>query len=149
VAGVTRGVIYPNEIDRIVRAPGGPVGVVVRRLALDIAANAEEIAKNELGRRDPADAPRSGRYARSFSVKVDTHASGFQYVVANKAPYAAILEFGSRPHEIKARKAKYLRFRSRTDGQWRVVKAVSHPGQAIPYNIMRRATEKAIRTFKR
>lgn len=145
----TRAVIFPNEIDRIIRKPGGPVGVVIRRFSLDIAKNAEEIARRELGNKHPSDAPRTGRYARSFSVTVETNPAGYQYVVANKAPYAAVLELGSKAHQIKPRRAKYLRFRSRRDGQMKTVKVVNHPGQKIGYFIMQRATAQAIRTFRR
>lgn len=145
----TRAVIYPNEIDRIIRKPGGPVGVVIRRFSLDIAKNAEDIARAELGGRHPSDAPRTGRYARSFSVKVEPNAGGYQFVVANKAPYAAVLELGSKPHPIKARRAKYLRFRSRKDGMMKTVKVVNHPGQKIGYFILHRATAKAVRDFRR
>lgn len=144
-----RPIIYPNEIDRIVRKPGGPVGVVVRRLSLNIAANAEQIAQRELGNRHPSDARRTGRYARSFTVKVENHPSGFQFVVANKTPYSAVLELGSQPHQIKARRAKVLRFRSRKDGQMKSVKVVSHPGQKLGYNILRRAMTKAISDYPR
>jgi hypothetical protein len=149
VETTVRSVIYPNEIDRIIRKPGGPVGVVIRRFSLDIAKNAEDIARAELGNRHPSDAPRTGRYARSFSVKVETNPNGYQFVVANNAKQAAVLELGSQAHTIKPRRAKYLRFRSRKDGQMKTVKVVNHPGQKIGYFIMRRATAQAVRNFRR
>ena len=149
MATTSRAVIYPNEIDCIIRKPGGPVGVVIRRFSLDIAKNAEDIARAELGNKHPSDSPRTGRYARSFSVKVEANPAGYQFVVANKTPYAAVLELGSKAHQIKARRAKVLRFRSRKDGQMKSVKVVNHPGQKIGYFIMQRATAQAIRNFRR
>jgi len=135
-----RSVIYPNEIDRILKKPGGPVGVEVRRACLAIADEGEQIARRELGNRHPADAPRTGRYARSFAVKVETDpVAGFAYRVENTAAYAAVLELGARPHEIKARRARFLRFRSRKTGQWVTVKAVNHPGLPKGYAILQRA----------
>lgn len=143
--GLTRPVIYPNEINRILRMPGGPIGKSVRKLSLDIAAEGERLARAELGNKSPHDKQRSGRYARSFRVTVKTNTvQGFEFEVANTAAYAGVLEEGSRPHQIKARRAKYLRFKDR-QGIWRRVKAVSHPGQRNGYHILWRATEKAVK----
>lgn len=143
---VSRGVIYPNEIDRILKMPGGPPGVAIRRISLNIAAEAEKIAKQELGNRHPADAKRSGRYAKAFRVDVTRNVTtGYEFEVSNKTPYAATLEFGSVPHEIRAKKAKFLRFRSRKDGQWRRVKVVQHPGQTKGYFILTRAMQRVVR----
>lgn len=152
-AQVVRTAIYPTEITRILKMPGGPVGVELRKAALASAAIAEQIARRELGNRHPADAPRSGRYERSFEVKVENYPAdnvGFVFVVRNRAPYSAVLEYGSRPHRIYARGAfqrppKFLRFRSRRDGQWRVVRFVNHPGQKFGYYILRRGVNMALR----
>lgn len=141
-----RTVIYPNEIDRILRMPGGPIGVQVRRLSLNIAEEAESIARTELGNRSPYDQPRTGRYARSFRVEVERNdRTGYEFVVSNKTPYAATLEEGSVPHPISARRVKWLRFRDRRDGQWRTVKVVSHPGQRTGYAILKRGMQIAVR----
>jgi hypothetical protein len=156
---VVRTAIYPTEITRILKMPGGPVGVEIRRFALGAAAIAEASARRELGNRHPADAPRSGRYARSFEVKVENYPAdniGFQYVIRNRAPYSAVLEFGSRRHDIYAKRvyggkgkgAKLLRFRSRKDGQWRAVFAVDHPGQRTGYYILWRAVNAALSIFR-
>jgi len=42
------------------------------------------------------------------------------------AKYASAVEFGSRPHIIKPKKGKYLKFKIK--GQWVQVTSVSHPG---------------------
>lgn len=154
---VVRTAIYPTEITRILKAPGGPVGVEIRRFALTAAAIAEQSARRELGNRHPSDAPRSGRYARSFEVKVENYPAdsiGFQYVIRNRAKYSEVLEYGSRPHRIYAKGAfqrkntKFLRFRSRTDGQWRMVRYVNHPGQRTGYYILWRAVNAAMSIFR-
>ena len=145
MATITRAIVYPAEIDRILRMPGGPVGVSIRRLSLDIAKEAETIARRELGNRHASDAKRTGNYARRFRVEVARVAGGFEFIISNNAKYAAVLEEGSKPHEIKAKKAKYLRFRSRRTGQMVTVKVVNHPGQKTGYFILRRATEIAVR----
>lgn len=141
---ITRAVVYPNEIDRIMKMPGGPVGVRVRRLALDIVEEGQKIADAELGKH-PYDHKRTGNYRRRFRVEVQRNAArGFEFVVMNNAKYAAVLEKGSSPHEIRARKAQYLRFRSRRTGMWVTVKAVRHPGQKRPYKILERAMMRAV-----
>lgn len=141
-----RGYVFPNEVDRILKAPGGPVGAVVRKLAMDTARHAEAISISELGNRHPSDAPRTGKFARSWEVKVESDPqSGFKYVVKNRKKQAATLESGSRPHEIKARKAKFLRFKSRKTGKWVTVKVVYHPGQKTGYKILERALIRSVR----
>jgi hypothetical protein len=47
--------------------------------------------------------------------------------LVSDAEYSAAQEFGSRPHEIRAVNAKYLRFRG-TSGEWVFRKRVWHPG---------------------
>ena len=144
---VERGVIYPTEIDRILKMPGGPVGVEVRRLCLDIAAEAEAQSRVKSVRKSPYDAPRSGRYVRSWAVKVHTNSTtGFEYVVENTAPYSAVLEEGSRPHMIEARNKRWLRFRSRATGQWVTVKAVKHPGMVQGWHVLRDAMYSVVRS---
>lgn len=144
--GISRVVLYPNEMDRLLRSPGGPVGVRVRRLCLDIATEGSRIARAELGNRHPSDAPRTGRYARSFNVTVRTGVpTGFEFEVSNNAKQAAILEEGSKAHEIRARKAKTLVFRSRKTGAIVRKKVVYHPGQKQGYHVLWRATQTVVR----
>lgn len=130
---------FPNEIDRILNAPGGPIGRESRQLALQIARNAEAMATMKLGKH-PGDRPRTGEFARGFQVRVAGRSTEF-YVV-NTKPYAAALEAGARPHIIRARKTT-LRFRGR-DGRWRNVKLVRHPGNAA-YRILENAALAAMR----
>jgi hypothetical protein len=118
------GRVFPNEVDRIFTLPGGPVGQAAREVALQTARNAQILSTMKLGKH-PGDKPRTGRYARSWTVKVKGNSTQFE--VGNSAPYAAPLEEGGRPHAIQARRVKYLHFKDRS-GQWRRVKMVRHPG---------------------
>jgi hypothetical protein len=134
---------YPNEINRILYMPGGDVGRAVRSVALDIAEEAKREAIRVLGR-NPADKPRTGKFAESYQVRVIPGTN--QFVVRNPKKYAAAIELGARPHIISARRTEYLQFRDR-NGNWRRVKFVKHPGN-LPFNILRNsATRVLIRRF--
>jgi hypothetical protein len=135
------GRVFPNEIDRIFNAPGGPVGRESRAVALEVAQTAQLIAERDLGNR-PGDRPRTGSFARSFEVKVVGRST--EFVVQNRKPYAPALETGAAPHQISARRVSYLRFKGR-DGRWRTVKSVRHPGNPA-YRVLERA---AIQTMNR
>lgn len=130
------GRIYPNEIRRIFTLPGGDVGRACRKVALDIAEESQRIAIIELGN-NPGDRPRTGAYARGFTVTVDRAPNTFVFKVGNSRSYAAHLEYGTKPHIIKARRVQNLQFRGR-DGRWRKVKVVSHPGHK-GFRILQRA----------
>lgn len=134
------GRVYPNEVDRIFNAPGGPIGKEARAVAIDAAHIGETLARMQLGKH-PMDQPRTGKYARSFWVKVLGRSTSFE--VSNRTPYAAALETGSRPHAIRARRVSHLRFRDRT-GQWRRVKIVRHPGNPA-FRILERSMILAMR----
>lgn len=134
------GRVFPNEVDRMFNAPGGPIGKEARAVALDAAHIGETLAAMQLGKH-PGDAPRTGRYKRSFTVKVLGRSTQFE--VSNRSPYAAALETGSVPHVIRARRVKNLQFRDRS-GQWRRVKMVRHPGNPA-FRIMERSMVLAMR----
>lgn len=131
---------YPNEIQRVLYAPGGDVGRELRRVALEIAAEAKSGAHRLLGKH-PGDQPRTGDLARSYRVEVVPGSNTF--VVRNPRKYAAAIEFGAKKHDIRPRRVKYLRFRDRT-GTWRKVKLVKHPGNA-PYRILDTARRTVMR----
>jgi len=138
------GRIYPNEIRRIFTLPGGDVGKACRKVALEIAEEAQRIATIELGN-NPGDRPRTGAYARGFTVKVDRAPNTFAFKVGNKMNYSAALEYGTKPHIIKARRVSNLQFRAR-DGRWVKVKVVSHPGTKA-YKILQRAATNVAKTL--
>lgn len=118
------GKVYPNEIYRILYLPGGPVGKECRATALAIAEEAKRNAIVTFGRH-PGDKPRTGRLANAYQVKVIPGTN--QFIVRNPMKYAAAMEFGAKPHQIRARRVQYLSFTGR-DGRHRKVKMVRHPG---------------------
>lgn len=134
------GRIYPNEIRRILNSPGGDVGREARKVALEIAEEAKKQATETFGKH-PGDAPRTGNLARSYRVEVIPGTNRF--LVRNPKKYAAAMEKGARPHQIKARKAKFLQFRDRR-GVLRQVKVVNHPGSA-PRNTLQTAMRVVMR----
>lgn len=132
------GRIFPNEIDRLFTAPGGTLGREARRIALEVAQQAKEDESRR--QHHPGDAPRTGRLALSYEVRVVGRSTTF--TVINRRPYAAAIEKGARPHVIAARRVDYLRFRGR-DGQWRQVKLVKHPGNPA-FRILETAAVKVV-----
>lgn len=136
------GRIYPNEIRRIFTLPGGDVGRACRKVALQTAEEARRIAEIELGK-NPGDRPRTGAYARGFKVTVDRTDRTFVFRVSNKMNYSAHLEYGTKPHIIRASRVQNLQFRAR-DGRWVKVKVVSHPGTKA-YRILQRAATNVVK----
>lgn len=118
------GRVFPNEIDRIFNAPGGPIGKEARQVALATARTASILAGQKLGKH-PGDRPRTKQYENSFRVTVAGRST--QFIVSNNKKYAAALEEGGRPHAIRARRVTNLKFKDRS-GRWRTVKTVRHPG---------------------
>lgn len=140
---------YQTELDRVLRAPGGPVGRHVNLVARAVAAEAARIAV-ERG------LVRSTRYARGFKVEVTPDPqSGFYFTVVNRVTgqkprrgesYASVIEHGSRPHAIRPRKASgWLIFRM-PDGRMIKTKLVNHPGTQ-PQHVMRDALDRVGRTL--
>lgn len=140
-------VLYPNELDRLLRSPGGPVGRHIVKLAKETAAEAERRAR-------AGSEPRvlTGRYAANFRVETDfTGPNGFTVRVRNattgqnprrRTSYAGVIETGSQAHPIRPRDSNgYLRFKVK--GRWVTVKAVAHPGTK-PRNILREALRTTI-----
>lgn len=60
----------------------------------------------------------------------------------NRTAYAGFIEYGTRPHVIRARRAQYLRFMWR--GKLTFRKSVNHPGTR-PYKFLYRAVNSAAR----
>ncbi len=131
---------YPSEIKRILTAPGGDVGRECRRVAILIADEASRQADATFGKH-PGDQPRTGRLAKSYRVTVIPGTNTFQ--VTNPRKYAAAMEKGARPHDIRARRVTNLKFKGR-DGRWRSVKLVRHPG-SIGRNTLLTATRLVMR----
>jgi hypothetical protein len=73
---------------------------------------------------------RTGRVARGTRGKYKRTKSGGRLRLTNKARHAKFLEFGTKPHAIHAKRAKYLRFFLRGGGPAMLTyrKRVWHPG---------------------
>ena len=134
-------IAYQSEIDRILKAPGGPVGRHTNFVARAVAAEASKEAVSQ-------GLVRTGRYARSFktAVTIDPE-NGFYFTVSNsvvgqnprrKSSYASVIEHGSTGHPITPRrKDKWLVF-TMPDGKIVKTKLVKHPGTP-PRNVLRNA----------
>ena len=119
-------VIHHAAFHRVFRSENGEVGRWLRRKATMI----ETLAKITVG-------VDSGALLRSIDTMLTHHPSGDLMARVGANPrdritgYALIHHEGSRPHVIRARNAKYLRFPNRKTGQgWVFAKEVFHPGTA-------------------
>lgn len=52
----------------------------------------------------------------------------FKGKLVNATPYARFIEYGTKAHVIRPRKAKILRWYSHASGGWAFAKVVHHPG---------------------
>jgi hypothetical protein len=123
-----------NAIDRLLAGRGGDVNKMLQGFA--------SIATKEVrAEADRKVTTRTGRYKRSIGSKVEPPT---RLRVTADAPYAAILEKGSRRHPITPKRARALRFEVSEGATTKVVFAqrVDHPGTK-PYNILRDGTRKA------
>lgn len=71
----------------------------------------------------------------------------YKYSISSKAHNAGFIEYGTRPHQIRPKNKKFLRFVAR-DGSIVFTKLVNHPGNKA-YKFFERATNKAVRTLRR
>lgn len=144
-----RVVWFYGELERLLRTPGGPVGRHLHRIAQTTAAQAQAIARTDLQQR-------TGRYAAGFKVETlpAPWPEGFKFQVVNRTTgqnpkraysYASTIEFGSKPHNIRARnpERKKLTFYWEAHGRWVTTSEVTHPGTKA-YSILRIALERAM-----
>ena len=113
--------------------PGKLVKIVQRGFKFGVV-DAERQAKRAFNR-GQAPRVRTGHLRRSIYSKV----KGFYGYIASSVKYAAILQWGgrTRPHEIRPKNTKALRFIFR--GRWVYMKKVNHPGSKIrphPYILL-------------
>lgn len=144
-------VLYPNEMDRLLRMPGGPVGRHCNFVARSVANESSRLAATRLR-------TRTGRLQRGYRVRVEKTGGteGFQFWVVNnvhgqnpdrrRASYALVQESGSglsgpqgKAYVIRPRRrAKNAVLVFYIGGKKVVTKQVTHPG-VKPQNIMRDA----------
>lgn len=93
--------------------------------------------------------PRTGGLQQSITVRYEE----FRAIVGAQKEYAPYVEFGTRPHKIKAKDAPFLAIP--TDDGFRFVKEVNHPGsEAYPFMFLnkeqrlKQATDKAWEVFR-
>lgn len=87
---------------------------------------------------NPVFKPRTGALQRGTKASVVRLSSGKLLRITNRKAYAKSIEEGSKPHIIRARKAKFLRFI--VGGHYVYRRFVRHPGTK-PYWFLRSAVE--------
>jgi hypothetical protein len=115
-----------------------------------VMATEQEVRKVlvNLGRRTrkevPRGLPRPGNVPKKTKTRILWSKRRAALRVSNRAKQARILEHGSRAHVIRARRARFLRFRR--GGQTVFRRAVFHPGTR-PYRFLDRALQSAATGF--
>jgi len=104
---------------------------------MDVLVNAANYMKADMESRVPV---RTGRLRQSIQVRVQPNG----VTVGPDTPYAGYVEFGTKPHVIKARNKKALAFFA--GGKRVVVKQVNHPGTK-PHPYIRPAFEDWVDTL--
>jgi len=112
-----------NSLSKLHRA-------ISRKLAENIRSRAERLAPT-----------RTGRLKRSIRV-VEGARSYMVLMGGREAPYAKFIEYGARPHIIRARRAMALRFEIHGDVVY--AKYVRHPGTRAQ-RILARAMDESLR----
>ena len=92
--------------------------------------------------RYPKFTPRTGNLQRNQRYQVRRLSSGRLLRLTNDTAYALPIEYGARPHVIRPRRAKALRFV--WHGELRFFAKVNHPGNK-PYKFGYRAWQSAYR----
>lgn len=95
---------------------------VLQPVAARATRAAQQVARERVSRQ-------TGLYLRSFKSSVEPGRAGetARIVCENTAPYAGIIESGSRPHVISPKRATVLVFRSDA-GETVFARRVNHPG---------------------
>lgn len=115
----------------VTRSPFGPVGQDLRRRTINV-----NVAARRLAPRGPTVPPdkwsaghRGGQLARSIQSEIVDTPSGMVGRVGSDEPYAMTVHEGSRPHVIRPRRKRYLRWREPPGYSDEVFSlGVRHPG---------------------
>ena len=101
-----------------------------------------EVADSALSHARALTPVRSGRLRGS--LRIEAHGGTELHVVmgGSRAPYAPYVEYGTRPHVIRPRRAEALRFE--IEGDMVYARLVHHPGTR-PMEIMARAADLAMK----
>lgn len=110
-----------NALANALRDSAGQADVTTQ----NVLVNSANYLKGEMEARVPV---RTGRLRQSIQVRVH----GEKVIIGPDTEYAAFVEFGTKPHVIRAKNAKALAFKM--GGQTVIVRKVNHPGtKAKPY----------------
>lgn len=104
---------------------------VARKILVDVVTDTERRAKDSRTYRD-----RTGTLRKNTSGWYNV--SDFSGFVIAHTHYSKYVDAGTKPHEIKARRAPFLRFYWEKLGRWVALKKVNHPGTK-PYMFMQNA----------
>jgi hypothetical protein len=94
--------------------------------------------------RNPQFKPRTGALQKATQGKVIRRRNGSVVRLQNRKAYAAPIDKGAKPHVIRARRKKALRFVGRGGVVFR--RSVNHPGNK-PYRFLSRARDAASDSF--
>ncbi|HEX7276049.1 MAG TPA: hypothetical protein VF244_01620 [Acidimicrobiales bacterium] len=141
---------HRNEagIAYVTRSPFGPVGKDLRRRT--VAVNIAAVRGAPVGRTVPADTwsrgHKGGALKRSIRSEVVTRNGHLVGRIGSDLPYAAAVVSGSRPHEIRPTRHRFLRWLIPPGyGEQRFARRVSHPGTRRPNPFLQRALREAQR----
>lgn len=128
--------IDDSELTRHQSQVSGRAPAVIRQLINDLLARGHDIMKlvapTGQGGLDEQGKPYTGgQYKQTIEVK---RIDGYSGVVGPTVPYAAAVEYGTKPHVIRPKRAKQLSFKSEgATGWWLHFKKVNHPGTKGQY----------------
>jgi hypothetical protein len=121
-------------------------GMVVSRTGLAVQKRAHDAGKfaQNYVQVHPTFKPQTGNLQRKTGYKVAVRRGGKTLFISNSAKYAGAIDQGARPHVIRPRKAKALRFV--VGGKVVFARKVNHPGNK-PFKFLYRAATAAGRTW--
>lgn len=106
--------IDASGLERALPRPGGLGERILRRRARPVAARARQLAPGSMG--------------NGITMHVEGTGRGMQAVITSTHPASIYVIKGTRPHVIRPRRAKALRFQA--GGQTVFAQRVNHPGNA-------------------
>jgi hypothetical protein len=104
-------------LHRLLESRTGDVGRAMQGVAGRVTIAARTYAATQIN-------VRTGRYLASLRT---TFIDGNTFLLYTLSPYGGYIEFGTAPHVIAARNARFLRFEAR-DGSILFRQFVNHPG---------------------
>lgn len=132
----------------VTRSPFGPVGQDLRRRTVNVNVAARATAP--VGRDVPADAwsrgHKAGGLRRAVRSEIVVRPTGLFGRVIAETGYATTVHEGSKPHEIRPIRRRYLRWRTGAGyGEQIFARRVAHPGNRRANPFLRRALREAQR----